>query len=91
MANIKSAEKRNRQNERRRIRNRAATSALRTQIKKMRAALDEGDESTISTMLSETFSMIDRIAKRNVIHGNTADRYKSRLAKAARKATEPAA
>lgn len=90
MANIKSAEKRNRQNERRRERNRAATSALRTQIKKMRSTIGEGDEKTINTMLSETFSMIDRSAKRNIIHRNTADRYKSRLSKAAQKATASA-
>lgn len=90
MANIKSAEKRNRQNERRRERNRAATSTLRTQVKKMRKTLEEGDEKAINAMLSETFSMIDRTAKRKVIHRNTADRYKSRLAKAASKATASA-
>lgn len=90
MANIKSAEKRNRQNERRRERNRAATSALRTQIKKMRNTIGEGDEKAINTMLSETFSMIDRSAKRNIIHRNTADRYKSRLSKAVQKATASA-
>lgn len=91
MANIKSAEKRNRQNEARKLRNRAATSTLRTQIKKMRKTIEEGDETSIQSMLSETFSMIDRTAKRGVIHGNTADRYKSRLSKAARKATEASA
>ncbi len=90
MANIKSAEKRNRQNTVRRERNRAATSTLRTQVKKMRKTLEEGDEKAISVMLSETFSMIDRTAKRKVIHRNTADRYKSRLAKAAGKATASA-
>ncbi len=90
MANIKSAEKRNRQNTVRRERNRAATSTLRTQVKKMRKTLEEGDEKAINAMLSETFSMIDRTAKRKVIHRNTADRYKSRLAKAARKATASA-
>ncbi len=90
MANIKSAEKRNRQNTVRRDRNRAATSTLRTQVKKMRKILEEGDEKAINAMLSETFSMIDRTAKRKVIHRNTADRYKSRLAKAAQKATASA-
>lgn len=87
MANIKSAEKRNRQNEVRRSRNRAATSALRTQLKKVRRIIEEGEDKAIQAALSETFSMIDRTAKRGVIHGNTADRYKSRLAKAAQKAT----
>ena len=74
----------------RKERNRAATSSLRTQLKKMRKTIEDGDEKAINEMLSETFSMIDRSAKRKIIHGNTADRYKSRLAKAARKATASA-
>jgi small subunit ribosomal protein S20 len=88
MANIKSAEKRNRQNERRKERNRAVRSSLRTQIKKMRSTIEEGDESAINEMLSKTFAVIDRSAKHNVIPGNRADRYKSRLALAARKRLE---
>ena len=84
MANTKSAEKRYRQAEARRDRNRAVTSSMRTQIKKMRKTIDEGDAEAIKSTLSETFSVIDTAAKRNVIHDNTASRYKARLSRAAR-------
>lgn len=84
MANTKSAEKRYRQAERRRERKRSQTSEMRTQIKKMRKTIEEGEADKIKATLSETFSIIDTAAKRNVIHDNTASRYKARLAKAAK-------
>jgi small subunit ribosomal protein S20 len=83
MANIKSAKKRILQAEKRRVRNKSARSRLRTSIKKHRAS--EGASRTES--LPATFSEIDRAEKRGAIHRNAAARYKSRLAKAAAKAS----
>jgi len=80
MANTKSAEKRNRQNEQRRLRNRGSRSRLRTAIKKLRTAVASGDAEAAKQLLPETLSIIDKTAQKGVIHGNAADRYKSRLA-----------
>jgi len=84
MANTKSAEKRNRQAETRRARNRAATSKLRTTIKKTRAALAETTGDDAAPIVTTAHSEIDRAAKKGVIKKNTANRYKSRLAKASK-------
>lgn len=80
MANTKSAEKRNRQNEQNRLRNRAHRSRLRTAIKKLRTAVAGGDAEAAKQLLPETLSIIDKTAQKGVIHDNAADRYKSRLA-----------
>lgn len=82
MANIKSAEKRNRQNEVRRQRNRQQRSRMRTSIKKLRLSLDSGDAETARTLLPATLRLIDTTAQKGIIHRNTAARYKSRLTKA---------
>jgi small subunit ribosomal protein S20 len=82
MANNKSAEKRNLQSLVRNERNRAVRSTLRTAIKKLRAAVEAGDAATAKTLLPETISVIDVTARKNVIHDNTASRYKSRLTRA---------
>ncbi|HEX2223403.1 MAG TPA: 30S ribosomal protein S20 [Thermoanaerobaculia bacterium] len=81
MANTKSAEKRNRQNIQQRLRNRGHRSRLRTAIKGLRTAIASGDQTQAQAMLSQTLSVIDKIAQKGVIHDNTASRYKSRLAK----------
>jgi small subunit ribosomal protein S20 len=80
MANTKSAEKRIRQSEQNRLRNRAQRSRLRTAIKKLRTAVAGGDAEAAKQILPETLSIIDKTAQKGVIHGNAADRYKSRLA-----------
>ncbi len=80
MANTKSAEKRNRQNEERRVRNRADRSRLRTAVKKLRTAVANGDAAAAKELLPGTLSIIDKTAKKGVIHDNTASRTKSRLA-----------
>ncbi|HEY9421526.1 MAG TPA: 30S ribosomal protein S20 [Thermoanaerobaculia bacterium] len=80
MANTKSAEKRNRQNIKARERNRAHRSTLRTAIKKLRAAVSSGDAAAAQELLPKTLGVIDKTAQKNVIHANTASRYKSRLA-----------
>lgn len=80
MANTKSAEKRIRQNVQNRERNRAYRSRLRTAIKGLRAAVASGDAAKAAELLPQTFSVIDKIAQKRVIHANAASRYKSRLA-----------
>lgn len=86
MANIRSAEKQRRQAEKRKVRNRAGKSRLKSALKNTRGAVASGnvDKETISTGFSE----IDKAAKKGIIKGNTADRYKSRLAAAAKRASK---
>ena len=79
MPNHKSAEKRVRQNEKRREINRSNRSRIRTQIKKLRAAFGAGDKSLSQELLSPTMSIIDKAVNKGLLHKNTAARYKSRL------------
>jgi small subunit ribosomal protein S20 len=79
MPNHKSAEKRVRQNEKRRLVNRSNRSRLRTQIKKLRAALLSGDAQQTRELLEPTIALIDKSVNKGVLHKNTAARYKSRL------------
>lgn len=88
MANIRSAEKQRRQAEKRKVRNRAAKSRLKSTLKQAKAAIATGKVE--NEVLSSASSVIDRAAKRGVIKTNTADRYKSRLAKAAKRNTASA-
>ncbi len=80
MAHSLSAMKRIRQNEKRRLRNRASRSQLRTQIKKTRQAIEAADGEKAREILPQTTEMIDRMIKKGIIHKNTGSRYKSRLA-----------
>jgi small subunit ribosomal protein S20 len=70
-----------RQSVRRRARNRSNLSLLKTQVKRLRAALQGGDAAASSTVWPSTVAEIDRAAKKGVIHRNAAARYKSRLSK----------
>ena len=79
MPNHKSAEKRVRQSEKRRVINRGNRSKVRTYIKKVRAALDSGKNYEIQSTLPETISVIDKAVQKGVMHKNAAARYKSRL------------
>jgi small subunit ribosomal protein S20 len=81
MANHKSAEKRIRQNEKRKTINRANRSKLRTQIKKLRTALGTHDKTASGETLAPTVSLIDKMVNKGIIHRNTAARYISRLTK----------
>lgn len=85
MANTKSARKRILTTERNRQRNRRARSVLRSQVKKFRAAVEAGDVEAATTALREAHSVIDKTAKKGVIHDRTASRYKARLAQAHRR------
>ncbi|HYE15384.1 MAG TPA: 30S ribosomal protein S20 [Pyrinomonadaceae bacterium] len=79
MPNHKSAEKRVRQNEKRREVNRGNRGRLRTGIKKLRAALEGDDTGAVQALLPETISLIDKAVQKGVLHRNAAARYKSRL------------
>ena len=81
MAHSRTAKKAVRQNERRRIRNKAATSTMRTQIKKVHAAVAAGD-GTAAGELATAQKLVDKAAKSNRIHRKKAARLKSQLAKA---------
>ena len=76
----KSALKANRQNIKRRENNRQMRSKLRTALKAIRASLDAKDVEGAQSALSNTVSIVDKMATKGIIHRNTAGRYKSRLA-----------
>ena len=79
MANHPSALKRARQNEKRRLRNRASNTRLRSQIRKLRRAVEEGNLDEAKQLLRPTLSLIDRSVQKGVLHDNAAARRKSRL------------
>ncbi len=81
MAHHASALKQMRQSRKHRDRNRKNLSKVKTQIKKLRALLAQGDADGAKGVLSATAGAIDKAAKQGVIHANAADRYKSRLAR----------
>jgi small subunit ribosomal protein S20 len=81
VAHHASAQKHERQSLKRRARNRSNVSRLKTQIKKLRAAIAEGDAEAAKKILPTTVGSIDRAKKQGVIHENAAARYKSRLSR----------
>ena len=78
MANIKSQIKRNRQNEKRRLRNKSVRAEMRTRTKSAVAAAEEGAEDSLE-LLRLAVKRIDKAAAQGVIHKNTAANHKSRL------------
>jgi small subunit ribosomal protein S20 len=82
VANIKSQIKRNRQNERRRDRNKAVRTELKTASKKARTAVSGGGDPA-TELLRSASRAIDKAASRGIVHKRAAARRKSRLAKAA--------
>lgn len=80
MANIKSQIKRNRQNEKRRMRNKAVKSSLKTAIRKFNAALGAGDSEAAATLMRDASRMLDKAASKGVIHKNQAANRKSAIA-----------
>ncbi len=81
MAHHASAEKRMRQSVKRRARNRTNLSQLKSQVKKLRAAIAKGDAETAQKLLPKTVGEIDKASKKGVVHDNAAARYKSRLSR----------
>lgn len=87
MPNHKSAEKRVRQNEKRKRINRSNRTRVRTSIKKLREALSSGNVADLKAQLPETISVIDKAVQKGVLHKNSAARYKSRLTNRVNQAT----
>ena len=79
MANIKSAIKRNKQNEKRRQRNRVYRGSARTFVRKAFSAIEAGDKETAETAALQAVKALDKAAQKGVIHKNNAARRKSRL------------
>ena len=78
MANIQSQKKRNRQNEKRRLRNKGVRSELKTRTKAARQAVTTGDDSA-DELVRAAQKRIDKAATKGVIHKNAAARRTSRL------------
>lgn len=78
MANHKSAEKRIRANEAKRVRNRYQHKTTRTLVKKLKTTTEQSEA---ATLLKEVSSMLDKLAKKNIIHWKKAANQKSKLTK----------
>ena len=87
MANIKSQIKRNRQNEKRHLRNQGVRSSLKTATKKATTAASSGDAEATTAAVNEASRAYDKAASKGMLHKRAAARHKSRLAKAANRAT----
>ncbi len=83
MANTRSAEKRNRQAQKRRTRNVQVRTGLKSAVKKAREAIAGGDTAATKQALQTALRTLDRAASKGVIHKNAAARRISRLARAA--------
>jgi small subunit ribosomal protein S20 len=81
VANIKSQIKRNRQNEKRRLRNKAVKSSLKTAIRKFNEAVANGDAATAEVLLRDASRKLDKAAGKGIIHKNQAANRKSAIAK----------
>lgn len=91
MANHKSAIKRNRQSQKRRVVNRSNAQRLRTQLKKIRLALGANAKEDVEKLLAPTLSLIDKSIHKGVLHKNAASRQKSRLMQGVNKLLAPRA
>ncbi|MER7171110.1 MULTISPECIES: 30S ribosomal protein S20 [Streptomyces] len=80
MANIKSQIKRNKTNEKARLRNKSVKSALKTSIRKTREATAAGDVEKATAALREATRKLDKAVSKGVIHKNQAANKKSALA-----------
>lgn len=81
MANIKSQIKRNKQNEKRRLRNRVYRGSARVAVREARSAMNLDNAEEAKNAVLEAVSALDKAAEKGVIHRNNASRRKSRLMK----------
>jgi small subunit ribosomal protein S20 len=79
LANIKSAIKRNKQNEKRRLRNRYFLGRARSFVKRARVAMEDNELADARQATLEAISALDKAAEKGVLHKNNAARRKSRL------------
>jgi small subunit ribosomal protein S20 len=84
MANTPSAIKRIRQNEKRNTKNQRNASRLKTQVRKLKRALDGNDAASAKDLLKPTISVVDKSVQKGVMKKNTASRIKSRLTRRVR-------
>jgi len=87
MAHSRTAKKNIRKSEKRRVHNRALNAAMRTELKRVRIALAEGDVEAAKASLPRAQKLLDKAAKTNRMHPNKAARTKSRLARDIAKAS----
>jgi small subunit ribosomal protein S20 len=79
VANIKSQIKRNKQNEKRRLRNKSVKSSLKTAIRKFHEAAASGDADTATALMRDASRKLDQAASKGVIHKNQAANRKSAI------------
>ncbi len=79
MANSKSAQKRIRVSEKKRLRNQSYRTAAKSSVRKAREAIADGDNLNSTEAVQAALSMLDRVAGKGIIHKNNAARRKSRL------------
>jgi small subunit ribosomal protein S20 len=79
VANIKSQIKRNKQNEKHRLRNKSVKSSLKTAIRKYHRAVQAGDAATAEALLRDASRQLDKAASKGVIHKNQAANRKSSI------------
>jgi small subunit ribosomal protein S20 len=90
VANIKSQIKRNKQNEKARMRNKAVKSELRTSVRKFREAADAGNAEAAQAALRAATVKLDKAVSKGVIHENQAANRKSAIAHRAQQLTKSA-
>jgi small subunit ribosomal protein S20 len=81
VANIKSQIKRNRQNEKRRLRNKSVKSELKTLVRKFNEATTAGDAEQAAVLMRDASRKLDKAVSKGVIHKNQAANRKSAIAK----------
>lgn len=81
MANIKSQIKRNKQNEKRRLRNKSVKSALKTAVRKFHEASETADLEATAALMRDASRKLDKAVSKGVIHKNQAANRKSAIAK----------
>ena len=79
LAHHKSAKKRIRQNEKRRIRNRHIRTTLRSALKKLEQTAEQQNTEEVKSLLDKTISIVDSAASKGVIHKNKAARHVSQI------------
>ena len=88
MANIKSQIKRNKQNEKARLRNKAVKSELKTSVRKFREAADSGNAGAAEAAMRAATVKLDKAVSKGVIHKNQAANRKSALAQSVHQAAQ---
>ncbi len=86
MANPRSAEKRNRQSQKRRARNVSVRTRVKSAVKKVRESIERGELAAAQEAFVVAARLIDQASSKGVVHRNTASRKISRLAAAVAKA-----